>query len=145
VVPKNIAAILTGLVDIDQSPSPKFAATIAGFQLGHVVKVLLSGRDSERKKPVFERLIGLDEVWVMCFRDPKFSQWRMFGRFIEKNVFVGLKLHTREHLGNFETYNGEGEKFIHLWNKLVPDVGFVKGGGIDEYISEPYINCDEID
>ncbi len=141
-VPPNIATVLTGVLSIDQSPAPRFAHYITIYQLGYFVKVSLSGLDSESKKPFLERLAGLSEVWVMCFRDPRASQWRLFGRFVRQNCFVGIKLHTRENLGQKENYNAEGENFINLWNKLFSQFGYVLGSQADEYLSEPFGDVD---
>jgi len=57
------------------------------FNAGHYVRVSLIG-DPSKQKPDIERLSGLDEAWVMCFRRP-LPGWRLFGRFVAKNIFVG--------------------------------------------------------
>ncbi len=73
---------------------------IAAFCLGWNVKISLVGdpdRDNPRH-PDLERLTDVDEVWAFCFRRVKGNQWRLLGRFVAKDHFVGLGFYRRTEL-----------------------------------------------
>lgn len=76
------------------------------FAAGHLVTV------SRRSAPGvdLEQLEDQDEVWSLCFRRPR-PGWRLLGRFLERDVFVGLRLYERHFLRNRETTRDLLRKF----------------------------------
>ena len=136
VCPEEILSVLYGNVDIGDFPRTKFLALIQKF-IGHLyVSASLIG-DPKTRKPDFEKLEDVDEVWVMCFRDPKMSQWRLMGRFVERDYFVGLCLFCRTYLGNRRHYNSVAEQFAQDWVVKTGNMKFLRGTSVNEYFSKP--------
>jgi hypothetical protein len=65
----------------------------------------------------FERLEGIDEVWAVCFRKPK-PGWRLFGRFLQPDVFAAIAAHDRRDLAPASKYAERALQAIEQWNKL---------------------------
>jgi hypothetical protein len=127
-VPKEIKERLTKIVDF-----PKIKSTLQVYIGGLYVTGSMSG-DPRRLHPNFERLENLDEVWVMCFRQPKFEQWRLMGRFADYNAFVGLALFRREYLDGDKNYQTIAIDFANRWPSDIP---VHRGNVIEGYMSMP--------
>lgn len=87
---------------------------ISNFCAGWLIAVSLLG-DPDKKKPDMERLKDLDDVWVICARNPRHDQVRLLGRFLKAGVFVGMALHERRWLGFFNNYNKIAKGVPSLW------------------------------
>ncbi len=78
----------------------------------------VSLQGNSEKSPDFERLRGLDEIWVFCFRRPR-PGWRLFGRFIQRDHFIGLDLKDRHELAGNNTYGLYATNAIKIWNECI--------------------------
>jgi len=133
-VPTEINDALTGQTAISDLTDPAFAALIQEFVAG--LYVTGSPNDDPQKRyPEFERLANVNEVWVMAFRAPKFNQWRLMGRFLAFDNFVGLGLYRRSFLDGQRKYQSIALAFDQLWQQL--NSGFLVGTTIEDYISKP--------
>jgi hypothetical protein len=98
-VPEEINAQLMRIVDL-----PKIRSVLQRYISGMYVTGSMQGGSNSRH-PDFERLSNIDEVWVMCFRQPKMDQWRLMGRFAAFNAFVGLAFFRRAFLDGKKNTN----------------------------------------
>ena len=114
-VPTEIASALTRIVDL-----PKVRSVLQRYLSGGYVTGSMVG-DPKKRHPDFERLERIDEVWMMCFRQPKFDQWRLMGRFAGFNTFVGLALFRREYLDGKKKYHGVAGDFAGRWPHAGPN------------------------
>lgn len=130
-VPREINDALGSLVD-----RPKIRSTLQRYLAGVFVTGSMQG-DPRGLRPDFERLETLDEVWVMCFRQPRHEQWRLMGRFIKPNSFVGLGFYRREFLNGKKHYQKQAELFLEHWNRVAIDMTTYVGHAIEDYISQP--------
>ncbi|MEO1169676.1 MAG: hypothetical protein AAFW97_13295 [Pseudomonadota bacterium] len=73
-----------------------------------------------RKKSDFKLLKDVDEIWAFACRKPG-NGWRIFGRFVDKDLFVSLTAHSRNDLADFENYTALAKAAGELWDKLLPD------------------------
>ena len=89
--------------------------------------------DPSGKRPDLERLTDNDEAWAMCFRKPT-PGWRLLGRFVAKNVFVGLSLKDRLVLGRTATYDGFAKAMTRQWNESFPSLPVVRGNAWSDYV-----------
>jgi hypothetical protein len=133
-VPYEINEALKAIVDL-----PKIRSILQRYISGMYVTASLQG-DPNGHRPDLERLTNVNEVWVMCFRQPRFDQWRLMGRFIAPNVFVALALFRREFLNGDKNYQVIAEKFAAAWPTI--DFGVVRmGASVEDYISQPVRDC----
>jgi hypothetical protein len=92
-------------------------------------------------EPELERLDELDEVWAMCFRKPA-PGWRLFGRFIEKDTFLGLRAFDRHVLANRNSYRTAAADIeLTIWREFCGDTPPHRGGEISDYITGPFIDA----
>ena len=133
-VPEEINEVLAGEAKALGYPDP---SPSAGVRQRYIAGYYMSGSlvgDPDEQRPNFERLIGRNEVWVMCMRAPRDNQWRLMGRFIGKNIFVGLRLFSRAFLNGEEHYNHQAQLFEQNWPTTEQ---YVIGSKIEDYISAP--------
>jgi len=127
--PQEIIEVLFGRTPIRWFLQPNFLALIQRY-VGHLyVSVALNG-DPLRRKPDFERLIGVDDVWIMGFRQPRMSQWRMMGRFVQQDHFVGLELYDRRFLDGQRKYHKVAEGFPDRWNMFTANKPIIVGSSV---------------
>ena len=116
-VTKDIASALDGETNLPRFPEGNVDAILTGFMAGHV----LTFSDKVRKwgkrgrGPVIEQLNGLEEIWALCFRAPP-PGYRLLGRFLDHEVFVGLKLIEKFDLAG--RYEEEAKDVIASWEAL---------------------------
>jgi hypothetical protein len=135
-IPKEIEAVLR---DGNVVPAGHTDAKIGSFVKGHVLLVTQQ-RNKKRITADFKKFEGHDEVWVMVFPQPKNEQWRLFGRFADKDIFVGLLLLPRKECGPDELYQQRAEEMVGLWKfEKKP----LSGDFPSDYLSGAVINKDE--
>ena len=122
-------------------PMVETEAIIGRFCAGHLVTASLAGNSA--RKPDFEKLQDLDEVWAICARRPRMWQVRIFGRFISKGTFIGLGLHERGTLGLRETYNAVASDVPSLWNDLLGSCVRYDANTVDDYFGGVCRDVDE--
>lgn len=89
-----------------------------------------------------EQLVDLDEAWVLCFRQPK-PGFRLFGRFLERNTFIGLRLHDRHDIGTRQEYERAANRMIEDWKDIFGSVDPLRSRDLDAYLSGNYVDVDE--
>ena len=122
-------------------PSHRADGLVARFWAGQLLRFSLVGNPNERD-PDLEKLHTVDEVWALCFRSVRQNQWRLFGRFVEKNTFVGLALHRRSELGSTKNYGQRASEIPAEWIRVLGDLSFVRAVTIGEYLSGLVIDVD---
>jgi hypothetical protein len=134
----DVALLLSGDEAIAAMfPSVEAERLLSTFCKGQFVSVSATGKRSD-----LEHLIGLEEAWALCFRRPK-PGWRVFGRFIEPNVFVGLRAYDRNELGRTSRYHAFAQAMIDEWDRILPDVPPLRAAGISGYVNGVIRNVDE--
>lgn len=124
-------------------PGNKGAAFLNRFVSNGRVTVSLSGDKSRwTEDPDMERLQGVDEVWVVRFHEPSRNHWRLMGRFVRQNVFVGLVSHRHNEL-NGNAYSQRANEFIAEWNRLLPGVSFLRESTVGAYLTKPGTDIDD--
>jgi hypothetical protein len=132
-VPQDIDSALSGNAQILGFADPRFMSCRQRYIGGLLVSGSMAG-DPGKKHPDFERLIGVNEVWVMCFRAPHDNQWRLMGRFVQPNEFLGLALFSRKYLNGKRNYHAQAKNFENNWPT---SRSFFVGSKIEDYISQP--------
>lgn len=111
---------------------PNVAADVivGRYLAGHLVTV---SRKSAADVDL-EKLENVDEMWALCFRRPR-PGWRLFGRFLEKDLFVGLRLYDRNTLGNIPTYTKYAEETINDWKDKFGPIEPLRSNDLADYLS----------
>lgn len=111
---------------------------ITNFLLGRQMAVSRENRKWKKKgEPDLVKLAGHDEIWELCFREPK-PGWRLFGRFLEAGVFVGLELHAREEVDHGKV----ASSIIATWNEKFPGIDPVSSNDLADYVSGVWRDVD---
>lgn len=88
-------------------------------------------------------MVGVDEIWVLCFRTPR-PGGRLLGRFIERDLFVGLGLYTREELAG-AAYTQRGKDAVAEYERLLPHSPTVRSADLKDYLSPHFKDLDNDD
>lgn len=139
-VPVEILEIFEGRHLHTGFPDVGARVQIGIFNAGHYVRVSLVG-DPSKRKPDIERLSGLDEAWVMCFRRP-LPGWRLFGRFVAKNIFVGKSLKDRHECGRRSHYTNIAEGVIGAWDSDPLHPPIIRGSVWQDYLDGTVADVD---
>lgn len=118
-----------------RTPSnPEFPCGEADFEIGKFAKGHIVGVSRRYSgKGELKILSDLPEAWAFCFRRPS-PGWRMFGRFAQKNIFVGFNCIPREQAGDMVRYNQCAVAMISEWELLFPGVEPFKGTDFEDYL-----------
>lgn len=137
-VTPEIARILDGPNHLRRFSRQAAERKIGEFLLGWQISI---SRRNRRWKwndaPDLVRLEGHDEIWELCFRDPR-PGYRLFGRFIETGVFIGLELHDRETV-NHENVSAS---IISRWNEVFPGLDPIRSDDLGEYVGGVWRDID---
>jgi hypothetical protein len=137
VAPK-IAALLNGDGAIDAMfPSVEAERVLSTFVAGYLVTLSRKGAKSD-----LEQLIGLDEVWALCFRKPR-PGWRLFGRFVAQDVLVLTKAYDRHELGGKTNYHRLAEAVIAEWESCFSGIPPYRASEVTGYLTGGVRNVDE--
>jgi|GEM_PF-1529611 len=142
-VTKEISDVLTDkLVPAEFKNAEPLALSDAqivrdNFSFGWLVTV---SRQKPGKSAVIKQMHGADEVWTFCLR--KISPgWRIIGRFLEQDCFVGVRIVPRSRIGM------DGTKlFIECATEM--DVKFaglpcVRSDNLSHYLTGQYNDLDK--
>jgi hypothetical protein len=110
------------------------------YAAGHLVTVSLAGNSEAR--PDMERLAEIDEVWALCFRVPN-PGWRFLGRFLQRDLFIGLRAYDRHELGRRKDYHRKAEGVIEDWNSLFEGLEPCRGTRVNDYLSGVWRDVDQ--
>lgn len=139
-VTPEIAHLLDGKRPNSGFPHYAADADIARYMASHLVFVSLTG--NSKPKPDLERLRDLDEVWAFCLRKLP-PGWRIFGRFWEKNVFIGLSAYNRHDLGSAKRYGLKASPIPRDWEAIIGDAPPHRGNAVGDYVTEVYRDVDQ--
>ena len=120
-------------------PRASAEALVSRFRSGGLVSV---SRQMEVKADL-KRMVGVDEIWTLCFRSPR-PGGRLLGRFIDQDIFVGLGLFTREELGG-NAYTERGNEAVATYERLLPNSPTVRSAELGDYMSQFYKDLDNDD
>jgi hypothetical protein len=115
---------------------PKIRSVLQRYLSGMHVTGSMCG-DPDKRRPDFERLENVDEVWVMCFREPNYDQWELMGRFVGFNAFVGLGFFRRAFLDGQKKYHRHAQEFVPHWAQANVGAPVHTGTIIQDYMSYP--------
>jgi hypothetical protein len=137
-VTPDIARLLDGGRPDAGFPSPEATIITDRYMIGHLVVVSFSAKtDPPRAAPDMERMEGLEEAWVMCFRKPR-PGWRLLGRFGAPGHFVALRAHDRHELKGKKVYEAKAKEMMGDWDILFPDTAPHQGYEAADYVSGVY-------
>ena len=140
-VTADIAATLDGPNRLIRFSAVKVNLAITNYLLGR--KIDVSREDRKWKKgeePDFVKIVGADELWEFCFRDPRPGH-RLFGRFLEEGVFIGLRLIDR-HDVDYVKIAGE---ILEEWNAKFPGIDPVNSSNLADYLGGVWRDVDAED
>jgi hypothetical protein len=138
-VTANVEVKLQGKDEHCGLSSLGMAEVVGRFIGGHVLTV--SRKCAKRRNNVdLEQLEELPETWGLCYRRPR-PGWRLFGRFLERDVFVGLRLDDRHDIGsNFaKVAHDIKDDWANTFGKVSP----LLGARVEDYISGAYYDVDQ--
>lgn len=140
-VTPNVANVLDGQAVPDGGfPEAEAIVVMDSFMKRWNMFVTLTYK--KRARPDLERLDDLDEVWAMCFRKPR-PGWRLLGRFVQKDSFVGLGLYDRRDLSTRAKYVSAATQAIVDWKAIFGGLAPLNGQGPDDYLSVPFLDLNE--
>jgi hypothetical protein len=143
-VPARRLLVTKEICDMLDASSPYFPRAAAEAMLfrycsGHFITV---SRQKERSADL-KKMVDVDEVWVMAFRTPR-PGGRLLGRFVERNVFVGMELELREGLAG-DAYATRAAQVISRWENILGSSQPVKSMNLDDYLGPVYRDMDTDD
>jgi hypothetical protein len=124
-------------------PNPKAEVLITAYIAGNYITVSMLG-DPSGAGPDLERMHTVDEVWLFCFRSVKNNQWRIMGRFVAPNTFVGLRLYRRSELDG-DNYERCAFEFQVCWQSCFGARPFIRSSLWTDYLSGYVKNVDQPD
>jgi len=131
-VTREISGLLDGSDLSVPFPRPIADVLVGRFLAGYLISVALSY--DRNRPPDLERLEGLDEVWALCIRPPR-PGWRLFGRFIARDTFIGLTVHNRCDLGSRNRYSERAIEAIDRWEEILPMTAPHAGTSVSDYVT----------
>lgn len=101
------------------------------YMVGHLISVSRRrGRGA-----VLKKIEHADAVWSFAYRRPR-PGWRLIGRFIERDAFIGLSMKSRSFLGRSENaFTEEAKAIVEVWNRLLPGLDPVRSDDVEELLS----------
>lgn len=140
-VTEAISALLDGGPAGTHFANGQADAQVTNFIAGWSVSISRQKRKWKRnEQPNLVKLAGYDEVWEMCFRKPK-PGWRLFGRFLERGVFVGLHLRDKVLLGS--DYDEIVGQVIADWEHLFSGMPPIGSADLDDYVGFEWRDIDD--
>jgi hypothetical protein len=138
VVTPNVADHLDGKKINSGFPDAAAETIVARYLAGHLMTVSRkSAADVE-----LERLENVDEMWSLCFRRPR-PGWRLLGRFLERDLFIGLRIYDRNVLGNIPNYTKLATDTIGDWKEKFGAIEPIRSTDLADYLSGVYRDADQ--
>lgn len=136
-VTPEVLAVLQGHTRPHGFPSADAEVVISRFMAGHLMNV------SRKSAPGvhLEQLEKVDEVWALCFRKPP-PGWRLFGRFIEQDTFVGTALYDRYVLSTRPKYTRFAMAEAEEWSRRFPGLPYLTSPDLADYLTGVYYDAD---
>lgn len=134
-VSEEIRNLIVGAID----SNPEFPCAQADFEIGKFVRGNIIGVSRKHSsKAELKWLMNVPESWVYCFRTPP-PGWRLFGRFVRKNIFVGLNCAPRELCGDPVGYAKQASIATERWDALFPNELPFLAKDFESYLGEMVI------
>jgi hypothetical protein len=134
-VTPEIAELMDGKGKNVGFPQPQAYFVTDAYMAGYTMFVSFTiETDPRRVGPELERLEGLDEAWVMCFRKPR-PGWRLLGRFFAPAHFVALAAYDRHAIGNREKYEAAALSMVEDWKQLFGTLEPCRSDKPEDYIT----------
>jgi hypothetical protein len=123
-------------------PAIGIALTIGRFIRGQSLVVSRIRRLSKWKKSKIEleQLEGFDEVWILCYRNPR-PGWRLLGRFLEQDALAVFRVKDKRDIGS--DYSAVVGEVLSDWNDHLGTERPCGGTDLSAYISGAHYNVDE--
>jgi hypothetical protein len=137
-VPRQVSDLLNGKRVGTGFPEVAADVIVGRFVAGYLVDI---SRKSAKNVDL-EQLEGIDDVWVLCFRRPR-PGWRILGRFLERDVFVGLHAYDRHELGSKAKYTNAAKAIIEAWKAAFGAIEPLRSPNLDSYLSGVYRDVDQ--
>lgn len=132
-VTQEIASVLDGTTAPGDFPDAGAATINERYMIGYMITMSRQRRRDAVLKPVE----GADSVWSFAYRSPK-PGWRLMGRFLEQDTFVGLSLKSRGFLGRMkEAFTNEALVVVDDWARILPGIEPVRSHSFADYLSDP--------
>jgi hypothetical protein len=133
-VARAIADLIDGSDPETRFPSVEATVVTDRYMAGHLMIVSLTeARNPPKSRPDLERLEGLDEMWVMCFRRPR-PGWRLLGRFLAERHFVAVRAYDRHDLGGKMSYEAKAKAMVADWDALFPGTPPFRADTVEDYV-----------
>ena len=97
-------------------------------------------RSRKSREIELEQLVGINEVWVICYRHPR-PGWRVLGRFLEQDAFVALCIKDKRDIGG--NYGPAASEVISAWDLYLPGRLPCSGDDLSAYISGDHFDADQ--
>lgn len=117
-------------------PSIEAEKVLTAFYAGYA----LNGSLRSAKGCEIERLENVGEIWALCFRKPP-PGWRLFGKFIERDVFVASAVYDRHQLAG-SNYSRLANAAISDLNSRFPQLATHSGVTLGDYMTGPIMDLD---
>lgn len=122
-------------------PYPQSLKVVGRYVRGHVIGISLQG--TSRADVVLERLKDVDEVWIMCIREPR-PGWRIFGRFLQRGVYVGLAAHDAYHMKPKRASYAQAARAMERdWDATFGTIPILRSKNPDDYLVGRYFDVDQ--
>ena len=130
---------VSAFLDTNEPYFPRPTAEIAfgTFRSGHIMTVT-------RKRGVqadLKLMVDTDEVWIMAFRKPKWGQGRLLGRFVDRNVFVGTVIASRDEIAK-AGYPVVAARVIDSWDDITGGIPPIRSTDFEDYLGPQHIDLD---
>jgi hypothetical protein len=110
----------------------------------YVAGYLLSVTRKSAEDADLEQLEDLDDVWALCLRKPR-PGYRLLGRFLERNMFVGLRLYDRHTLDGKIVYTARAAEIIDDWKRDLGSIEPLRSQDLNAYLSGVFRDVDQED
>jgi hypothetical protein len=102
---------------------------VGRFITGHLLCVTRkSAKDAD-----LEQLEDVDDVWALCFRKPR-PGYRLLGRFLARDMFVGFRLYDRHTLDGKKVYSARAAEIIDSWKRDFGSLNPLRSKDLSAYL-----------
>ena len=140
-VTPEIRDVLDGVTSMTGFPDAEATTVNDRYMVGHLISV---SRTRDRAA-VLKKIDNADAVWSFAYRKPR-PGWRLIGRFLERDAFVGLSMKSRSFLGRDENaFTDEAWEVVKAWNQLLPGLDPVRSDDVEDLLSPLFWDLDNDD
>jgi hypothetical protein len=137
----GIGEILDGTDVHTGFPHIEADKVVGRYVAGHLIFVTRKSAEDVD----LEQLEDLDDVWALCFRKPR-PGYRLLGRFLEQDTFVGFRLYDRHTLDGEEVYAAKAAEIIDDWKADFGSIEPLRSKDLAAYLSgDLYRDVDQED